>query len=237
MRPRPAAPAAVAAVLLTASLAAPRPARAWSNQGHMATGAIAYDDLARTSPALVASVVRLMAAHPDRARFDAALGAPIGRVLSFTTGRAEAAFAENLAVARDPDAGDARRAVALCWLFHLAGDIHQPLHAGTWWSWRFLRSDRAGTLSYVRVAPGEAMTFHDFWDGVLDRAEPAGLAGEVAGAGAIAGEVEARYPRAALGVPAGAAADARALGLRRVALAGCRVADVVRGVGGGAGIR
>lgn len=30
---------------------------------------------------------------------------------------------------RDPNGTDAQKAVALCWLFHLAGDIHQPMHA------------------------------------------------------------------------------------------------------------
>src|SRR4029078_127499 len=36
-------------------------------------------------------------------------------------------YAKSLAL--NPKAGKRERAVAFCWLFHLAGDIHQPLHS------------------------------------------------------------------------------------------------------------
>jgi hypothetical protein len=51
----------------------PNGAAAWSNQGHMVTGAVAYDDLARTDPGLVAKIEAIMANHPDKARFERGL--------------------------------------------------------------------------------------------------------------------------------------------------------------------
>jgi hypothetical protein len=38
------------------------------------------------------------------------------------------AMAENEAVVKNGNGGNERRAIVLAWLFHLAGDIHQPLH-------------------------------------------------------------------------------------------------------------
>jgi S1/P1 Nuclease len=40
-----------------------------------------------------------------------------------------AALKQNLKVLRDVTAASADRAVAICWVLHLVGDIHQPLHA------------------------------------------------------------------------------------------------------------
>ena len=61
--------AASAAPMLAAA-----PAFAWDNQGHMATGAIAYDTRMRQDPQVAAKVLAIMAHHPDRARFDRELG-------------------------------------------------------------------------------------------------------------------------------------------------------------------
>ena len=63
---------------LLAGLWAAGSAAAWDNQGHMATGSIAYDELLRTRPQAFREVVRLMVSHPDRARFDRELGPAAG---------------------------------------------------------------------------------------------------------------------------------------------------------------
>ncbi len=52
----------------------PAAALAWLPDGHMATGALAYDALERRDPQAVAAVVRIMQFHPERARFDRTLG-------------------------------------------------------------------------------------------------------------------------------------------------------------------
>lgn len=101
--------------------------------------------------------------------YDLAVVSGFGSVLPFRAGEASDAFARNLAVARDPRAPAGDRAIALCWLFHVVGDMHQPLHAGHALSLRFLHTDRAGTVAWVRAEGGTpAVTLHQFWDAAGD---------------------------------------------------------------------
>jgi len=65
------------------------------------------------------------------------------------------ALAENtriLRTANDP----ARRGVALAWLFHLIGDIHQPLHAVQLFTLEYPNGDRGGGDFCVRVVQDRA---------------------------------------------------------------------------------
>lgn len=59
----------------------------------------------------------------------------------------------------------AERAIALCWLFHLAGDIHQPLHSVSMFSEKLfpspLEGDRGGNL----VLTKQRERLHGLWDG------------------------------------------------------------------------
>lgn len=225
------------AVVLSMALAldalAVAPAMAWNDQGHMATGDIAYDALVSRHPEAVAAIVAIMRDHPDHARFEQRLagltgkardrrlfalmavwpddtrGSPYDRpewhyavkvvspwrfVFPFSAGGADKAFREQLAIARNPQAPRAQRAVALCWIMHLVGDQHQPLHAGHWMSPAYPKTDRAGTIAYVRRQPGAApVDMHDLWDSAPDR--PA--ASREAGADAVAAAVEAAHPRPA----------------------------------------
>ena len=205
----------IVAVLL--ALLAPRTARAWLTEGHMATGAIAYAALERHNPEAIAVVMRLMQSHPERARFDRDLGDLLGRarerrtfelmaiwpdvarggpfdhdswhysqtfassmryLVPFAFGGAEEAFRRSLATARDPRADDAARAIALCWVMHIVGDMHQPLHAALWISWRFPISDAGGNWAWVRVdEEATPERLHWFWDAAarpnaLSRASP-----------------------------------------------------------------
>jgi hypothetical protein len=63
-------------------------------------------------------------------------------------------------------------------VIHIVGDMHQPLHAAVWISWRFPISDAGGNWAWVRVAEGAAPErLHWFWDsagrpGALSRASP-----------------------------------------------------------------
>jgi hypothetical protein len=195
----------------------------------MATGAIAFDRLVARDPAAVTAIDTLMAAHPDRARFDVALAGSDGvvrqrllfermarwpddirgtrynhthwhhelRVITgwkafgaIRLGEADHAFAHALAIVRDADADPGERAIALCWLFHIVGDMHQPLHAGHRMDGRFPLTDRAGTQGWVRRAPdAPPETLHHFWDTAADRP-----GSEAAGADAIAREAEADLP-------------------------------------------
>jgi hypothetical protein len=56
--------------------------------------------------------------------------------------------------------------VALCWLEHLIGDVHQPLHAVTMYSSDYPTGDQGGNLIDVR-ANGNVTRLHAFWDDSL----------------------------------------------------------------------
>jgi hypothetical protein len=62
----------------------------------------------------------------------------------------------------------ARRGIALSWLFHLIGDIHQPLHAVQLFTREYPNGDRGGGDFCVRVAQDRAaLSLHRLWDGLI----------------------------------------------------------------------
>jgi len=80
------------------------------------------------------------------------------------------AYSRNLSTVLSASADDRARAVALCWMFHLIGDVHQPLHTVKLVTDRFPEpeGDRGGTRFYVRVTPdGETKNLHKLWDGLI----------------------------------------------------------------------
>jgi hypothetical protein len=80
-------------------------------------------------------------------------------------GAAYEAFALHLSVASDARASASERAVALAWIFHLVGDIHQPLHSVSQVSKRFPEGDRGGSLQFVLdPVDREPVSLHWFWD-------------------------------------------------------------------------
>ena len=73
----------------------------------------------------------------------------------------------NTRVLADGNAISAKRAVALCWVLHLMGDIHQPLHSGSLYSAElFATGDRGGNA--IRV--GES-NLHSVWDRAMRGAD------------------------------------------------------------------
>jgi S1/P1 Nuclease len=68
----------------------------------------------------------------------------------------------------------ADKAVALCWLFHLSGDVHQPLHTTALVNQQFPlpEGDRGGTRFYIKVKPTSAtISLHKFWDDLIQGSE------------------------------------------------------------------
>jgi len=109
-----------------------------------------------------------------------------------------AAFQRNVAVVQSA-APDAEKAVALCWIFHLLGDSHQPLHAVSLFTTQFPEGDRGGNLFYISfynpADPSSPATqnLHAYWDNILlmdDTYDPAR---------ALAVALENGYPAASLG--------------------------------------
>lgn len=60
------------------------------------------------------------------------------------------------------------KAIAITWLFHQVGDLHQPCHAVAIFSKQHPTGDRGGNDTYVRTAPTSAvMNLHSLWDGLV----------------------------------------------------------------------
>jgi S1/P1 Nuclease len=77
------------------------------------------------------------------------------------------AMAENESVVKNENSAE-RRAIALAWLFHLVGDVHQPLHTAQLFTVEYPKGDRGGNEICVRVTQaGQPMDLHRFWDGVI----------------------------------------------------------------------
>jgi hypothetical protein len=82
-------------------------------------------------------------------------------------------YQEYLKIVRDCKArdSDARRAIALCWIFHQEGDIHQPLHAVSRFSNAFPQGDRGGNLVHPFPNPRGSRPYsknlHAYWDDLL----------------------------------------------------------------------
>jgi S1/P1 Nuclease len=80
---------------------------------------------------------------------------PQGQPASVQTGEPEpvnilTALAENESVVKNGNEVE-RKAVALAWLFHLVGDIHQPLHTAQLFTVDYPQGDRGGNEICVRV--------------------------------------------------------------------------------------
>jgi len=74
------------------------------------------------------------------------------------------AFEENMRALRG-GGSDADKAVALAWVFHLTGDVHQPLHTIALFSTLFPEGDRGGNAFFVQTGPSkEKKNLHALWD-------------------------------------------------------------------------
>jgi hypothetical protein len=66
----------------------------------------------------------------------------------------------------NPKATAAHKAVALCWLLHLVGDIHQPLHCVAFFSAEYPTGDLGGNLRWVKDGD-TPINLHAYWDNLL----------------------------------------------------------------------
>ena len=74
----------------------------------------------------------------------------------------------NLLVWRDATASDSQKAMALCWILHLTGDVHEPLHNVALFSKEyFAEGDRGGNLITVK-RDGGTTNLHAVWDGLAN---------------------------------------------------------------------
>jgi len=172
----------VAALASACLLAAPAPALAWGKTGHRVTGAIAERFLSPEAQAGVASILGTetlaeASTWPDEMRSDPSefwqetanpwhyvtvppertyveVGAP-------PEGDALSALERFAAVVRDPGASLEDKQLALRFIVHIVGDLHQPLHAGN-------GTDRGGNDHRVTFR-GDSTNLHSVWDsGIIE---------------------------------------------------------------------
>lgn len=90
-------------------------------------------------------------------------------------GQAVPRIVEFDAVIRNPSASNADKAIAIAWLLHLVGDIHQPLHTSARVTDTEPKGDQGGNL-VILSPPGTAradqLNLHWFWDSIVGRNIP-----------------------------------------------------------------
>lgn len=65
----------------------------------------------------------------------------------------------------NPESSPTERAWALCWLMHVVGDLHQPMHVSDLYSKEFPAGNMAGSMGYVMDPVTESpITLHILWD-------------------------------------------------------------------------
>lgn len=77
---------------------------------------------------------------------------------------AEMVLSNSITTLRDPKASAPDRAVSLCWVLHLFGDLHQPLHAANRVTAARPLGEGLGGEHFVRDARGQQINLHVFWD-------------------------------------------------------------------------
>jgi hypothetical protein len=96
---------------------------------------------------------------PPEARAAAAAGhgKPVGQAL-------EAANL-NFAMLSNHESTPSERALGLCWVLHIVGDIHQPMHVSDLYSKEFPEGNAAAALSYVADPIRDStIPLHILWD-------------------------------------------------------------------------
>ena len=79
-------------------------------------------------------------------------------------------YEANLRTLKDPRASVVDKSVALSWIFHQAGDIHQPLHSVARFSESFPEGDRGGNgvkCPNPRTASDRGKNLHAYWDDLI----------------------------------------------------------------------
>jgi hypothetical protein len=70
----------------------------------------------------------------------------------------------------NPESEPAERAFALCWVLHIVGDIHQPMHVSDLFSKDFPTGNAGATMSYVQdPVTKKPIPLHVLWDSNVHR--------------------------------------------------------------------
>ena len=76
---------------------------------------------------------------------------------------------------RDARSSDAEKAIAIAWMMHMTGDLHQPLHNSARVTDREPKGDQGGNLFLLTpegTARDKQLNLHTYWDGIPARNVP-----------------------------------------------------------------
>ncbi len=107
----------------------------------------------------------------------------------------QTAYRQNVDVLEQKNSTTAEKAVALCWIFHLTGDVHQPLHTVSLFTTEYPgpKGDQGGTKMFIRAKPdAEPISMHKFWDDLITGTE------DTRDVKKVAIELRTQYPHALL---------------------------------------
>lgn len=175
----------VAALVALVGLAFPAPAAAWGPIGHRITAQIAQDNVSGQTRARIAQILGVeelpeSSTWPDEQRSNPDefwqrtsypwhfVTIPVGEAAENLVhppeGDAATALAQFTATLRDPAASREDKALALRFIVHIVGDLHQPLHVGK-------PGDRGGNDVRVRWLDDPVIrNLHWVWDeGMIQR--------------------------------------------------------------------
>ncbi|HRH40111.1 MAG TPA: S1/P1 nuclease [Pyrinomonadaceae bacterium] len=105
----------------------------------------------------------------------------------------EKAWVYNVSLLKTGDEPAKEKAVT--WIFHLAGDSHQPLHATALYTTVFQKpgGDQGGNLFFIKAAEDRStINLHSFWDGAITGSDKFGTIRN------IATEIRNKYPKGSL---------------------------------------
>lgn len=167
----------IAMSLAATAACLPSPAAAWGQTGHRVIGELADERISGKTRAEIATILGAedlaeASTWADEERPNPAtfwqteagpyhyVTVPAGRVYADVgpprEGDALSALERFSATLRDPGARQADKALALRFVIHIIGDVHQPLHAGR-------GDDRGGNDVKLRWF-GEETNLHSVWD-------------------------------------------------------------------------
>ncbi|MGI9522467.1 MAG: S1/P1 nuclease [Hyphomicrobiaceae bacterium] len=136
--------------------------------------------------------------HTARWAITAADASPNTRKLAkarrgMSAGQAIEALILNTGVLTDPESKPDERSLALTWVLHIMGDIHQPLHTADLFSKQYPTGNPAGSLGFVAdPLANSAMQLHLLWDSHTRRSV------RLKGVDRYAKEIKDKFPRSAL---------------------------------------
>lgn len=172
-----------AAAVAVACLSASPAVLAWGQTGHRITGAIAEHYLSPSAKLqiediLAGETLAEASTYPDEMKSNPAefwkkvaspyhyVTVPAGKVYADVgapeSGDAVTALAMFAKMVKDPKTTLEEKQLALRFIVHIIGDLHQPLHAGN-------GTDRGGNQAKVKFF-GEESNLHSVWDsGLIDK--------------------------------------------------------------------